>query len=81
MAIDVEHSKLSFSPMTRMSFSMKDDTISSLNRGFVHRIKGCGVGMYQEANQIFIKYQEQAMEGKLIFRRWPLRAVSPTVLD
>ncbi|PBK79909.1 hypothetical protein ARMGADRAFT_1172179 [Armillaria gallica] len=42
--------------------------------GFVHRIKGCGVGMYQEANQIFIKYQEQAMEGKLIFRRWPLRA-------
>lgn len=42
--------------------------------GFVHRIKGCGIGMNQEANQIFIKYQEQAMEGKLIFRRWPLRA-------
>ncbi|KAK0192736.1 hypothetical protein F5146DRAFT_927382 [Armillaria mellea] len=57
-------------------FFMKDNMISSLNRGYVHRIKGCGIGMNQEANQIFIKYQEQAMEGKLLFRRWPLRAVS-----
>ncbi|KAK0495928.1 hypothetical protein EDD18DRAFT_1074824 [Armillaria luteobubalina] len=45
-------------------------------RGYIHRIKGCGIGMNQEANRIFIKYQEQAMEGKLIFRRYPLRAVS-----
>ncbi|KAK0203612.1 hypothetical protein DFS33DRAFT_1332731 [Desarmillaria ectypa] len=44
------------------------------NAGFVHRIKGYGIGMNQEANKIFIKYQEQAMEGKLLFRRWPLRA-------
>ncbi|KAG7448720.1 uncharacterized protein BT62DRAFT_929814 [Guyanagaster necrorhizus] len=44
------------------------------NAGFVHRIKGCGVGMNQEANKIFIKYQEQAMDGKLLFRRSPLQA-------
>ncbi|KAK0458732.1 uncharacterized protein EV420DRAFT_1270141 [Desarmillaria tabescens] len=76
MAIDAGHLKLSFFLMTRTLFSMKDDRISCLNRGFVHRIKGCGVGMNQEANKIFIKYQEEAMEGKLLFRRWPLRAVS-----
>ncbi|KAK0480609.1 hypothetical protein IW261DRAFT_1335221 [Armillaria novae-zelandiae] len=69
--------RLSFSPITRKSsISVKDDIISSLHRGYIHRIKGCGVGMNQEANQIFIKYQEQAVDGKLIFRRYPLRAVS-----
>ncbi|KAK0220197.1 hypothetical protein IW262DRAFT_1272276 [Armillaria fumosa] len=76
MAIDAEHWRLSFSPITRKSVSVNGDIISSLNRGYIHRIKGCGIGMNQEANRIFIKYQEQAMEGKLIFRRYPLRAVS-----
>ena len=43
-------------------------------RGKVHHIIS-NSGLDQNANKIFQLYQEQAADGSLPFRRWPLRSV------
>ena len=45
-------------------------------RGKIHHIQPGNPNGRQEADRIFLEYQEQAASGKLPFRRWPLRAVS-----
>ncbi|KJA27877.1 hypothetical protein HYPSUDRAFT_130554, partial [Hypholoma sublateritium FD-334 SS-4] len=46
------------------------------HRGKIHHIQAGNPNGRQEADEIFLEYQEQAASGKLQFRRWPLRAVS-----
>ncbi|KAH8992816.1 hypothetical protein EDB86DRAFT_2931004 [Lactarius hatsudake] len=45
------------------------------NRGRVHLIPG-HPSINEKANDLFCLYQEQAAEGTIQFRRWPLRSVS-----
>ncbi|KAF8639503.1 hypothetical protein AX17_001408 [Amanita inopinata Kibby_2008] len=44
-------------------------------RGFIHHIKAGDTTYQPDADKIFLQYQEQALNGSLPFRRWPLRAV------
>ncbi|KAA1473949.1 hypothetical protein DENSPDRAFT_780878 [Dentipellis sp. KUC8613] len=44
-------------------------------RGKIHHIQGSQL-VNKEANEIFKEYQEQAKNGQLLFRRFPLRNVS-----
>ena len=46
-----------------------------LFRGQVHLISG-HPSINGEADKLFDEYQDQATEGKIQFRRWPLRSVS-----
>jgi hypothetical protein len=45
------------------------------NRGRIHLIPG-NAKVNAAANDIFRAYQEQAVDGTIDFRRYPLRAVS-----
>ena len=50
------------------------------DRGRIHRIQGASRANRQ-ADKIFRSYQEQAANGELDFRRFPLQAVSTTAVD
>jgi hypothetical protein len=45
-------------------------------RGFLHHIRSNAPSSKILANEIFDRYQQDANEGDLKFRRWPMRAVS-----
>lgn len=50
-------------------------TLVEYTRGKIHHIQSGNPLGRLEADDIFIEYQEQAMNGTLKFRRWPLRTV------
>ncbi|KZT01739.1 uncharacterized protein LAESUDRAFT_663299 [Laetiporus sulphureus 93-53] len=59
---------------TGNSFSMVYTYLLPHSRGRIYLIIGSG-GINADADAIFREYQEQAANGKLLFRRSPLRAV------
>ncbi|EAU91450.2 hypothetical protein CC1G_01939 [Coprinopsis cinerea okayama7 len=44
------------------------------NRGYLHHIKCNAPSSKDQVNDIFKEYQDQANNGELNFRRWPMRA-------
>ncbi|TEB38335.1 hypothetical protein FA13DRAFT_1621066 [Coprinellus micaceus] len=53
---------------------MIDTFVLPEQQGFLHHIQPPGPHSRLEANDIFRKYQEQANDGSLAFKRWPMRA-------
>ncbi|KZT10706.1 uncharacterized protein LAESUDRAFT_721073 [Laetiporus sulphureus 93-53] len=58
---------------TGNSFSMVHTYLLPHSRGRIYLIVG-KIPINADADEIFREYQEQAASGKLLFRRWPLRA-------